>query len=132
RQRAPDAAMVPAPGRCVVVGAGLAGAAVAASLARRGWQVLVLEAGAHPAAGASGLPAGVLAPHVSPDDALLSRLTRAGVRATWQQTRTMLSEGTDWCASGVLERRGADTARLPQGWSAEGPNESWHASAEQL
>jgi len=94
--------------------------------------VLVLEAGAHPAAGASGLPVGVLAPHVSPDDALLSRLTRAGVRATWQEARTLLAEGTDWRGSGVLERRSAGTARLPPGWSAEGPNESWHASPRQL
>jgi tRNA 5-methylaminomethyl-2-thiouridine biosynthesis bifunctional protein len=132
RQRAADPAIVSVPGRCVVVGAGLAGAAVAASLARRGWQVLVLEAGAHPAAGASGLPAGVLAPHVSPDDALLSRLTRAGVRATWQQALALLAEGTDWHAGGVLERRSPGTARLPEGWSAEGPNESWHASSEQL
>ncbi|MDB5931976.1 MAG: hypothetical protein JWR60_3683, partial [Polaromonas sp.] len=30
------------PARCIVIGAGLAGAAVAASLARRGWQVTVL------------------------------------------------------------------------------------------
>ncbi|MBU1442177.1 MAG: tRNA (5-methylaminomethyl-2-thiouridine)(34)-methyltransferase MnmD, partial [Gammaproteobacteria bacterium] len=73
----------PASGRCAVVGAGLAGAAVAASLARRGWQVTVFECH-EPAAGASGLPAGILAPHVSPDDALLSRLTRAGIRITWQ------------------------------------------------
>jgi tRNA 5-methylaminomethyl-2-thiouridine biosynthesis bifunctional protein len=132
RQRVVDRAVVSSPGRCVVIGAGLAGAAVAASLARRGWQVLVLEAGSHPAAGASGLPVGVLAPHVSPDDALLSRLTRAGVRATWQQACALLDDGTDWRAGGVLERRSPDTARLPQGWSAEGPNESWHASAAQL
>lgn len=132
RRHAPDPAAVPAPGRCAVVGAGLAGAAVAASLARRGWHVLVLEAGPHPAAGASGLPAGVLAPHVSPDDALLSRLIRAGVRATWEQARTLLAEGTDWRPSGVLERRGAGLARLPGDWSGGGPNESWHASPEQL
>ncbi len=132
RRQVPDPATVAAPGRCAVIGAGLAGAAVAASLARRGWQVQVLEAGPHPAAGASGLPAGVLAPHVSPDDALLSRLIRAGVRATWEQARTLLDEGTDWRASGVLERRGAGLARLPEGWSADGPNESWHASPEQL
>lgn len=132
RHRTPDATEVSAPGRCAVIGAGLAGAALAASLARRGWQVQVLEADAHPASAASGLPAGVLAPHVSPDDALLSRLTRAGVRATWQQAQALLAEGTDWRASGVLERRGAGQARLPEGWSAEGPNESWHASAAQL
>src|SRR3990167_6301720 len=34
--------------RCIVIGAGLAGAAVAASLARRGWQVMVLDAAAPP------------------------------------------------------------------------------------
>ncbi|VTU33186.1 tRNA 5-methylaminomethyl-2-thiouridine biosynthesis bifunctional protein MnmC [Variovorax sp. PBS-H4] len=132
RRQAPDSATVQAPGRCAVVGAGLAGAAVAASLARRGWEVQVLEAGPHPAGGASGLPVGMLAPHVSPDDALLSRLIRAGVRATWEQARTLLAEGTDWRASGVLERRGAELVRLPQGWNADGPNESWHASPEQL
>ncbi|MGR4869794.1 FAD-dependent 5-carboxymethylaminomethyl-2-thiouridine(34) oxidoreductase MnmC [Variovorax sp. LARHSF232] len=119
-------------GTCMVIGAGLAGAAVAASLARRGWQVTVLDAALHPAAGASALPVGLLAPHVSPDDAQLSRLTRAGIRATWQQLVQLLEEDKDWAASGALERRDAGTARLPSGWSAQGPNESWHASAEQL
>jgi tRNA 5-methylaminomethyl-2-thiouridine biosynthesis bifunctional protein len=66
------------PDRAVVIGGGLAGAAVASSLARRGWQVDVLDAAQHPAAGASSLPAGLLAPHTSPDDNLLSR-TRAAL-----------------------------------------------------
>src|SRR5690606_5704624 len=56
------------PGRCAVIGAGLAGASVAWSLAQRGWQVTVLDRAAQPARGASGLPAGVIAPHVSPDE----------------------------------------------------------------
>ncbi len=94
-----------APGRCVVIGAGLAGASVAASLARRGWQVLVLDAGPQPASGASGLPVGVLAPHTSPDDSLLSRLSRAGVRATLVQAQALLSAGCDWGLTGVLEHR---------------------------
>jgi tRNA 5-methylaminomethyl-2-thiouridine biosynthesis bifunctional protein len=132
RRRAPLPARIDVPGRCAVIGAGLAGAAVAASLARRGWQVTVFEAGARSAAGASGLPVGVLAPHVSPDDALLSRLTRAGVRATWQQLEALLAQGSDWRACGVLERRAAGLNRLPAEWTPEGPNESWHASAEQL
>ena len=120
------------PGRCAVVGAGLAGAAVAASLARRGWQVTVYESAGHAAAGASGLPVGVFAPHVSPDDALLSRLTRAGLRLTWRQLETRLVEGVDWRGGGVLERRPAGDDRLPPSWRAEGPNESWHADASQL
>lgn len=132
RRRAPLPAPVAVPDRCAVIGAGLAGAAVAASLARRGWQVAVFEAGARPAAGASGLPVGVLAPHVSPDDALLSRLSRAGVRATWLQLEALLAQGCDWQACGVLERRAAGLDRLPADWTAEGPNESWHASAAQI
>jgi len=95
----------PTPGPCVVVGAGLAGAAVAASLARRGWQVTVLDAAGTPAAGASSLPAGLLAPHHSPDDNQLSRLSRCGVRLTLQQARALLSLNVDWQPSGAMERR---------------------------
>ena len=90
---------------CLVVGAGLAGAAVANSLARRGWQVTVLDANAHPAQGASGIPAGLAVPHVSPDDSVLSRLSRSGVRITLQQAQAMLVAGVDWNQSGVLEHR---------------------------
>ena len=104
------------PARCVVIGAGLAGAAVAASLARRGWLVTVLDAAAEPASGASSLPAGVLAPHVSPDDGLLSRLSRSGVRATLQQAEALLSTGSDWNATGVLERAMDHPRALPAAW----------------
>jgi tRNA 5-methylaminomethyl-2-thiouridine biosynthesis bifunctional protein len=132
RRRGPAPERIDTPGRCAVIGAGLAGAAVAASLARRGWQVTVLDAADRPAAGASGLPVGMLAPHVSPDDALLSRLTRAGIRATWIELVRLLEEGRDWRASGVLERRPDGDTRVPAGWSGDGPNESWPANAEQL
>lgn len=107
----PDAPLQP--GRCMVIGAGLAGAAVAASLARRGWSVAVLDAAPAPASGASGLPAGMLAPHQSPDDNPLSRLSRAGVRATFEQLRTLLQHGQDWEATGVLENRMDDARPLP-------------------
>lgn len=84
---APSAAPV------LVIGAGLAGAAIAENLALRGHPVTVLDAAVGPAGGASGLPAALFHPHLSPDDAILSRLVRAG----------LLSALRGWNA---LERRG--------------------------
>ena len=117
------------PARCVVIGAGLAGASVAYSLAQRGWQVTVLDRAAEPASGASGLPAGVVAPHVSPDDRPLSRLTRAGVRATLQRAQTLLREGTDFGATGVLERHAPGERRLPPSWQDARQSEATRADS---
>ncbi len=105
--------------RCLVIGAGLAGAAAAASLARRGWAVTVLDAHLAPAGGASSLPAGFLAPHVSPDDGVLSRLSRSGLRATWRAVAELLAPD-DWQASGVLQKRLDASARLPADWPEAG------------
>lgn len=92
-------------GRALVIGGGLAGASAAASLARRGWQVEVLDAADEPASGASGLPAGLMAPHLTPDDNLLSRIARAGIRITLAQARAFLEDGRDWQGGGTLEHR---------------------------
>lgn len=97
----------------LVIGAGLSGSAVAHSLAVRGWAVTVLDQARDLGAGASGLPAGLAAPHVSPDDNVLSRITRAGVQATLQRARALLHSGTDWALSGVLEHNLAGKRRLP-------------------
>ena len=97
----------------LVIGAGLSGSAVAHSLARRGWSVTVIDQGAALGAGASGLPAGLAAPHVSPDDNVLSRITRAGVQATLQRAHNLLQSGSDWALSGVLEHNLAGKRRLP-------------------
>ena len=94
------------PGCCVVVGAGISGAAVAASLARRGWQVDVLDAATQPAAGASGLPVGLVAPVPSADDNVLSRLTRNGTRMSLAQAAQSLQAGQDWAHSGVDQWQG--------------------------
>ncbi|WP_120967322.1 FAD-dependent 5-carboxymethylaminomethyl-2-thiouridine(34) oxidoreductase MnmC [Comamonas sp. lk] len=112
---------VTAPERCLVIGAGLAGAAAAASLARRGWQVSVLDAADAPAAGASGLPSGLFCPHVSPDDSVLSRLSRSGVRTTLQilqqlSIAQLLDQGKDWEHSGVLEHDLHEPVNLPPQW----------------
>jgi len=61
----------------VVVGAGLAGAAVAQALARQGLQVTVLEQASTPSSAASGNPAGLFHGTVHADDGPYARLFRA-------------------------------------------------------
>ncbi len=135
---AKDTTARPHPGEktrtALVLGAGLSGSAVACSLARRGWQVLVLDAGGGVGAGASGLPAGLTAPHVSPDDSVLSRITRAGVRATLQRCAELLQPGADWSPCGVLEHRVEGKRALPSGeaWPLQGHEWSTPARAEQI
>ena len=117
--------------RALVIGAGLAGASAAFSLAQRGWQVTVLDRAGAPAAGASGLPAGVVAPHVSPDDRPLSQLSRAGVAATLARAATLLPEGLGWAGGGVLERRLKDSRELPAAWlDPASPGHTWSRPAE--
>lgn len=122
--------------QCAVLGAGLAGAATARALADRGWRVTVYDRAERPAAGASGLPVGLVAPHISPDDALLSQLTRVGVRWTLARAKALLTEGEDWSLSGVEEHRLPSKTRqgsLPQDagpwrqhWTVEVPSEGTH------
>ena len=120
------------PKRCVVIGAGLAGAACAASLARRGWQVTLLDAHEAAAGGASALPVGMLAPHTSPDDSQLSRLSREGLRATWQFAKTHLRINVDWQANGVLQRRLDGSAGLPYHWPESGEHWSRLAGPDEI
>lgn len=86
----------------VVIGAGLAGCATAASLAARGWRVTVLERRAKAAAEASGNPQGVLYLKLSAHNTPLSSLVLAG----FGHTRRLLSHtlNTDeWNPCGVLQ-----------------------------
>lgn len=72
------AASEPAPAPAVlVVGAGIAGAHIAAALARRGAEAVVLDAAADLGAGASGNPAAVLMPRLDRGDDGPARFTRA-------------------------------------------------------
>ncbi len=105
---------------CLVIGAGLAGASVAAALARRGWPVTVLDSAPGPATAASGLPVGLAVSHVSVDDSARSRLSRAGLRLTLHEARNHLRQGLDWQASGVLEQRTGTGANLPDTWGDAG------------
>lgn len=112
----------PRPARCVVVGAGLAGACAAWSLADRGWHVTVLDRAPHPAAGASAVPAGIFAPHVSADDCPLSQLTRAGIAATLARAAQLLRPGIDYAGGGVLELHLPGKRRLPPWWDSADPS----------
>lgn len=104
------------PATCAVVGAGLAGASVAASLARRGWEVVVLDTAMEAAQGASGLPVGLMIPQPSVDDSPRSRISRNGLRMMHQEAARCLHAGTDWAPSGVMQRRPGE----PEVWHPSG------------
>lgn len=78
--------------QAIVVGAGLAGAAGAHALARRGWSVAVVDS-APPARGASALPWGLMHPQFAVDDNRLARLTRAGAAATTRALARVVPQG---------------------------------------
>ncbi|OAI83956.1 bifunctional tRNA (5-methylaminomethyl-2-thiouridine)(34)-methyltransferase MnmD/FAD-dependent 5-carboxymethylaminomethyl-2-thiouridine(34) oxidoreductase MnmC [Pseudomonas putida] len=90
------------PRHALVVGAGLAGCASAASLAARGWQVSLLERHGQPASEASGNPQGVLYLKLSAHGTLLSQLIVSGFGHT-RRLLERLQRGTDWDACGVLQ-----------------------------
>lgn len=95
-------APVQGPRHALVIGAGLAGSATAASLAARGWQVSVLERHDAPAQEASGNPQGVLYLKLSAHGTTLSQMILSGFGYTrrWLQ---QLQRGQDWDDCGVLQ-----------------------------
>lgn len=88
--------------QAVVIGAGLAGCATAASLAARGWRVTLLERHDDIAREASGNPQGVLYLKLSAHGTALSRLIVAGFGHT-RRLLECLQRGQDWDACGVLQ-----------------------------
>lgn len=97
-----DAASDAAPNTAIVIGAGMAGAAMALRLVARGWRVKLFERAEAPGSAASGNPAGVFHPQLSADDNVLSRLTRAGFLYALSQWRT-LPGGLPGRADGLLQ-----------------------------
>ncbi len=82
-------------GDVIVIGAGLAGSNVAFELSRRGVPVRVIDEGAVPGFGASALAWGILHPHFSRDDNLLSRLSREGFLATCRRLDELERSGVE-------------------------------------
>ncbi|WP_313024957.1 bifunctional tRNA (5-methylaminomethyl-2-thiouridine)(34)-methyltransferase MnmD/FAD-dependent 5-carboxymethylaminomethyl-2-thiouridine(34) oxidoreductase MnmC [Pseudomonas lopnurensis] len=99
--------------RALVIGAGLAGCATAASLAARGWQVTLLERHAEAAREGSGNPQGVLYLKLSAHGTALSRLVVSGFGYTRRLLRH-LQQGHDWQACGVLQIAYDDKERQRQ------------------
>lgn len=111
----------------VVIGAGLAGCATAASLAARGWRVSLLERHAEVACEASGNPQGVLYLKLSAHGTALSQLIVAGFGHT-RRLLERLQRGADWDACGVLQLAFDDKETARQGkLAAAFPNDLLHA-----
>lgn len=107
--RWPVAAPVPAPPaeqrHALVIGAGLAGAAVCASLTRRGWRVDLLDRHAYPAGGASALPVGMLSEHATAQPTVLSILSRAGMAMHLRELAASVPQGQGWQTTWVSNLR---------------------------
>lgn len=111
--RAPGARPGPAPaGRTAVIGAGIAGAALARALTALGRPVTVIEAEA-PGAGGSGFPAGLVTPRLDVGDAVVAALYAQALRRAGDLYRALPGAVT---AQGVLQLPGAarDAARFPK------------------
>lgn len=96
----------------LVIGAGLAGAAICSALARRGWHITLVDAAEGPALGASSLPVGMLSPHVTRSPTPLSRLSTLGVANTLAELRRLVPQGAGWQACEV-DNLGHDPGRWP-------------------
>ena len=96
-----DSHHFPADRRAIVVGAGLAGAAVCERLCARGWQVELHERREEPAQEASGNHAGTFHPIVTPDDSIFARLTRTATLYALRNWERLPGARYDQC--GVLQ-----------------------------
>jgi len=88
--------------KALVIGGGLAGCASANSLAKRGWQVSLLERHEKLAKEASGNPQGVLYLKLSAHGTTLSQLIVSGFGYT-RRLLEQLQRGRDWDDCGVLQ-----------------------------
>ncbi len=89
----------------IVIGAGIAGAAVSERLARRGWRIDLIESRAMPGAQAPARYAGVFHPHLSRDDCMLSRAARNGFLYAIARWLALERSGPapTWARCGVLQ-----------------------------
>ena len=91
--------------RAVVIGSGVAGTSVARSLAKRGWEVVLVDRRSGAAEGASGNLAAVVAPMLSKDDGLAARLSRASFFQLLSEIRCLnrISPSVLWGQCGLVQ-----------------------------
>jgi tRNA 5-methylaminomethyl-2-thiouridine biosynthesis bifunctional protein len=89
----------------MIIGAGLAGCALAERLSARGLHLALIDTAEGPATRASGNPAGVFHPVVSADDSLAARATRAGFLYALRRWQALEAQGFgfDWQATGLVQ-----------------------------
>ena len=107
-RRPQAAADEPGDRHAIVIGAGIAGAAISERLARRGWSIDLIDSRAMPATHAPAGYAGVFHPHVSPDDCMLSRAARNGFLYAVRRWLALEQSGLApaWARCGVLQLSG--------------------------
>ncbi|PZP31235.1 MAG: oxidoreductase [Roseateles depolymerans] len=108
------AALAPGAREALVIGAGLAGAACAAALARAGVASTVLDTAAEPASSGSGNPGGLFHGTLNPDDGIHARFNRAAALRTAALLRDL--PGLPWLQRGLLR---LETERSPAAMQAQ-------------
>lgn len=117
------------PGAAMIIGAGLAGCCTAFALARRGWQVTVVERHGDAAQEASGNPQGILYCKLSPHQTPLSRFIQSSYACSLRLLHEVLPRGGgDWDPCGVLQLAGTakEATRLQQLAAAGYPQQFLH------
>ena len=105
-QQTREATRAPSERHAIVIGAGIAGAAVSERLTRRGWRIDLIESRMLPTAPARY--AGVFHPHLSLDDCILSRAARNGFLYAIRRWLALEQSGRalTWARCGVLQLAG--------------------------
>ncbi|WP_439685293.1 bifunctional tRNA (5-methylaminomethyl-2-thiouridine)(34)-methyltransferase MnmD/FAD-dependent 5-carboxymethylaminomethyl-2-thiouridine(34) oxidoreductase MnmC [Cupriavidus oxalaticus] len=105
RRHAPPLAAQWPDRHAIVIGAGLAGCAVSERLAARGWRITLFDAHDGPARQTSAHRAAAMHAHLSADDSLLSRLSRAGNQYALRAWAALRDAGhpVGWHGCGVLQ-----------------------------
>ena len=89
--------------RAIVIGGGIAGAASAAALAERGWQVTLIEQEPELASQASGNPLGVLYPKLTRQDVPLGRLSLLAYLHSLRWLQRLQLDTKDHARCGMLQ-----------------------------